>query len=396
MESALNAIVMVNPEGKIILVNAHTEKLFGYGRDELIGQALEMLVPERFRTRHPEYRSGFFANPQVRSMGVGRDLFGRRKDGSEFPVEIGLNPIKTDEGLVVLSAIVDITERKKAEERFRQAVESAPNGMVMINPEGTIVLVNAQTERLFGYDRAELLGHSVELLVPERFRSKHPDNRAGFFANPQVRSMGVGRDLFGRRKDGSEFPVEIGLNPIKTDDGLLVLSAIVDITERKNAEDALRESEARYRYLFEHNLAGVMLTREDGVILDANDAAAQIFGVNTRQDLIGRQMPEFYFEPSERAAKVQAVVKAGSMASMEFRYRRARRLPRLGAGEHQPGSCQLIGAGLPRHIVRHHRTQTGRGSTASAECRIGTRSPPAWRDESRTEGADARKRGVRL
>ena len=155
--------------------------------------------------------------------------------------EIGLNPIKTDEGLLVLSAIVDITERKRAEELFRQAVESAPNGMVMINPDGTIVLVNAQTEKMFGYDRDELLNQPVELLVPERFRTIHPEYRSGFFASPQVRSMGVGRDLYGRRKDGSEFPVEIGLNPIKTDDGLFVLSAIVDITERKRADAALRD-----------------------------------------------------------------------------------------------------------------------------------------------------------
>jgi PAS domain S-box-containing protein len=240
VESAPNGMVMIDAEGKIVLVNAQTERLFGYTRDEILGQPVELLVPQRFRPKHPEYRSGFFANPQVRPMGAARELYARRKDGSEFPVEIGLNPIKTDDGVMVLSAIVDITQRKRAEERFRQAVESAPNGMVMIDPKGTITLVNAQTEKLFGYGREELLGQPVELLVPERFRAKHPEYRSGFFANPQVRSMGVGRDLFGRRKDGSEFPVEIGLNPIKTDEGLMVLSAIVDITERKRAEEALR------------------------------------------------------------------------------------------------------------------------------------------------------------
>jgi PAS domain S-box-containing protein len=242
VEWAPNGIVKINAAGLIVLVNAQTEKLFGYSRDELLGQPVELLVPERFRKNHPAYRSDFFANPAVRSMGVGRELYGRRKDGSEFPVEIGLNPIQTEDGILVLSAIVDITERKRGEEKFRLAVESAPNGMVMINAAGRIVLVNAQTEKLFGYARDEMLDQPVEMLVPERFRKNHPDHRTDFFAKPAVRSMGVGRELYGRRKDGSEFPVEIGLNPIQTEDGILVLSAIVDITERKRAADMLRQA----------------------------------------------------------------------------------------------------------------------------------------------------------
>jgi two-component system, LuxR family, sensor kinase FixL len=119
-------------------------------------------------------------------------------------------------------------------------IESAPNAMVMIDDEGRIVLVNKQAEKLFGYPRDELLGQPVDILVPDRFRGKHASYRDGFFAAPTTRAMGVGRDLYGRRKDGSEVPVEIGLNPIQTADGLLVLSAIVDITERKRVEDATR------------------------------------------------------------------------------------------------------------------------------------------------------------
>src|SRR6201987_5615770 len=116
------------------------------------------------------------------------------------------------------------------ERRFRLVVEAAPNAMVMINREGEIVMVNAEAERVFGYSRRELLGQPVEMLVPERFRGDHPGMRTTFFADPQPRPMGAGRDLYGAKKDGTEFPVEIGLNPIETDEGTMVLAAIVDIT----------------------------------------------------------------------------------------------------------------------------------------------------------------------
>ena len=249
VEAAPNAMVMVNRAGAIVMVNAQTERVFGYPRAELLGQPVEMLVPERFRGHHPELREAFFIEPLARPMGAGRDLFGLKKDGSEFPVEIGLNPIETDGETMVLSAIVDITERKRLEERLRLVVEAAPNAMVMVNRAGEIVMVNAQTERVFGYSRIELLGQRVEMLVPPRFRDHHSGLREMFSVDPQTRPMGAGRDLYGLKKDGSEFPVEIGLNPIETDEGTMVLSAIVDITERKAAEAALRESQARLQAL---------------------------------------------------------------------------------------------------------------------------------------------------
>jgi PAS domain S-box-containing protein len=236
VESAPNAMVLVTAEGKITLVNSQTEKLFGYHRSELINETVELLIPNRYKDKHPGFRGNFFSRPEARSMGVGRDLFAMRKDQTEFPVEIGLNPIVTPEGPMVLAAIIDITERKKAEERFRLVVESAPNAMVLINTEGKITLVNSQTEKLFGYTRNDLIGKEVELLIPARFRDHHPDFRKMFFTKPQTRSMGAGRDLFAMRKDGTEFPVEIGLNPIESPDGSMVLASIIDITERKIQE----------------------------------------------------------------------------------------------------------------------------------------------------------------
>jgi PAS domain S-box-containing protein len=247
VEAAPNAMVMINATGRIEMVNAQAERVFGYPRADMLGQPVEMLVPDRFRGHHPGLRDSFLADPRARPMGAGRELFALRKDGSEFPVEIGLNPIDTENGSMVLSAIVDISARKRLEERFRRVVEAAPNAMVMINEAGRIEMVNTQAERVFGYSRSELLGQPVEMLVPGRFRDHHPRLRDSFLADPHVRPMGAGRDLYALRKDGSEFPVEIGLNPIETEDGAMVLSAIVDISDRKQKEErihaALREKD---------------------------------------------------------------------------------------------------------------------------------------------------------
>ncbi len=354
MQAAPDAVVCADADGRIVLVNAQAERLFGYQREELTGQPVEVLVPDAFRPSHPVLRAGYVVDPRPRQMGEGLELAGSRRDGSTFPAEISLSAIETGEGILVMAAVRDVTERReaaataarlasiiqsshdavigesldrvitswnpgaqrlygypaaemigrdidvlipaerraaeqeiqdaiargdrvepyqterirkdggligvsimlspitdpsgtiigmsrvsrditgqqRADARFRGLLEAAPDAVVCADAGGRIVLVNAQTERLFGYGRDELVGRLVEILVPDAIKAVHPAHRARYVADPQPRQMGAELELAGRRRDGSTFPAEISLSAIDTGEGILVLAAVRDVTER--------------------------------------------------------------------------------------------------------------------------------------------------------------------
>jgi formate hydrogenlyase transcriptional activator len=257
-EASPDAIVVSDADGRVTSVNSQVERLFGYGRREVIGQDVEILVPERFRKAHPGHRSSYTAHASVRPMGAGLHLSGRRKDGSEFPVDIMLSSMETGEGRVVISVIRDVSDRKKAEEavrrseaQFRALFEFSPDAIIASDRDGRVTEVNARVESMFGYQRDELVGQSIDILVPERFRHTHPARRMDYGSAARVRPMGAGLELYGRRKDGSEFPADIMLGPVETEAGRIVLSVIRDLTEMREAEEALRRSELQKRYLEE-------------------------------------------------------------------------------------------------------------------------------------------------
>ncbi len=247
LDFAPDAIVAIDDDGRIAVVNRQTERLFGYARSELIGESVELLVPERFRAAHAGHRGSYFADPKMRPMGAGLKLFGLRHDGTEFPAEISLSSIETDEGELAIAAVRDVSDQVRAERRFEQLLDAAPDAFVGVDTGGRIVLVNRQTENVFGYPRSALLNRPVEMLLPERFREAHEEQREGYFADPRTRPMGGGLRLYGMRADGTEFPAAISLSSIETEQGLVATAAIRDITidvEREREAQTAREAQA--------------------------------------------------------------------------------------------------------------------------------------------------------
>ena len=234
VEAAPSGMIMADSEGRIILLNAYTEKLFGYGRDELTGQKLEMLVPERFRGKHSGLRAGYITQPTVRPMGVGRDLFALRKDGSEFPVEIGLSPIATDQGTMVLAAIVDITERKQSEEarKLRLILETALDAVVVMTSDGIVADWNDRAVSIFGWLRDEAVGRTMaDLIIPERYREAHKNGLQRYLRTRQGDALGRRIELSGIKKNGEEFPVELSISAIQDGERILFVGCLRDMTE---------------------------------------------------------------------------------------------------------------------------------------------------------------------
>lgn len=251
------AIFMLDPHGRVSTWNAGAERIKGYKSDEILGEHFSRFyTQEDIELGKPDSElkvAAFEGRLEDEGWRV-------RKDGSRFWANVVITAIRDKNGeLLGFSKVTrDFTERKNAEEalrasenRFRSLFEFSPDAIVVTNQEGKIAEVNAHVQEVFGYDRSELLGQPIEVLIPERFRIAHPGHRADYAAHPRVRTMGAGLDLYGRRKDGSEFPIDIMLGPVGAPEGQMVLSVIRDLTQKREAEEALRRSEQENRYLEE-------------------------------------------------------------------------------------------------------------------------------------------------
>lgn len=253
----VGVLVVSQAHAHILYANLALEHMLGYAAGGLVGRSLEHLLPEAVRPHHDAWMAAFFADPRQRRMGAGRDLFAQHRDGHAIPVDIALAPMHLDGQLCAAAYISDLSARRQMQRQFEQIFAAMPQGLLIIDPQGRIKLSNPALDAQFGYAAGELLGQPLEVLLPDRYRAGHVQLRDGYARQPTLRRMGAGRDLTALHRNGLEFPVEIALTTLDMHDGRHSLAMVSDISLRKKAEAALRQTNAQleeFTYVASHDL----------------------------------------------------------------------------------------------------------------------------------------------
>jgi PAS domain S-box-containing protein len=315
LDLIFDAVIVRNAKDEITYWNRGAEELYGWDAEEVLGK----VTHELFQTVFPKA----LAEIQAEILETGyweAELMHRRRDGSVATVSSRWVLRRDAEGNPsgILEGNRDIGRSKQEEQKFRNLLESAPDAIVIVDQKGLIQLINAQTEKLFGYTRAELIGAPVETLVPQCFRGRHWSHREGYAQSPQPRSMGAGLELYGRRKDGTEFPIEISLSPLETAEGTLVCSAIRDVTQRKQLAERHRENELRFRLLIDAVKDYAIISLDaDGLVTTWNTGAERLKGYSSGE-IIGQHMSRFYPQADiARRKPDQELQQAASTGHME-------------------------------------------------------------------------------
>ena len=291
VEAVPSAIVAFDAGGIIELVNVQAERMFGYSRAELQGRPIEVLLAEGLRADHPELRNAFFAAPRARPMGTGRELHGRRRDGREFPVEIGMNPMETVDGTKALVSILDITSRRQAEltqSYYVAIVESSADAIIAKDLNAVVTSWNKSAELMFGWSAREMIGMPIIRLLP----GDRLDEEAAILAKIRRGERIDHYETVRCRKDGVAFPVSLTISPIRGPGGDIIGASkiIRDITEQTRMGESLRTSEDRFRSIFSAVGEGIfIMSPSNGAFTEVNDAGCVMFGYAS-DELIGSDL----------------------------------------------------------------------------------------------------------
>jgi PAS domain S-box-containing protein len=349
LESAPDAIVIIDGQGRIVRLNRQAEAIFGYTREELLGEPVEILVPERFRERHREHRAAYSPQSRPRPMGMGLELYGRRKDGGEFPVDITLSPMESTDGFLTISVIRDITSRRRTEEqllKLSRAVEQSADLVIIADTQGRIEYVNPKFTQVTGYTPDEVIGQDPRILKsgktsPEEYRRLWETITSG----REWRG-----EFLNKRKDGALYWASASISPLRNYQGAITHFVAIeeDISELKRAEEALRASERRYRQLTEATLDALVVADERGVITLFNAAAQRTFGYS-EPEVLGQPltllMPAEYHEAHQRGLRRYLETKEARVVGRTIELRGRRK-----DGEIFPLELSLSAVELPEGI----------------------------------------------
>jgi len=302
LEAVPEALVGMDHEGVIRFVNRQAESLFGHGRDEMVGQLIETLLPEPFWEIYTQTRENYLADPRTRSTGLGAELIGLRRDGTEFPINVSISYIDTGDFLLTITAVADVTKRDRAVQNaqlFAAIVECSDDAIISSTPEGLITTWNPAAERIYGYSSKEVIGTpGVILAVPDR-----ADEMYAVLARTRAGEVVEHLELNHVRKDGTVFPVSVTVGPIRDDDGVIVGSSAVarDVTEQKQAFETAQSLAA----IIEDSDDAIISGSLDGSVTSWNPAAERLYGYSAKE-IVGKSAE--LLTPEDLTGEIKAVV----------------------------------------------------------------------------------------
>ena len=250
VDTAVDGVILIDAAGTVQMFNPACERLFGFRADEVIGQNVKILMPSPFRDEHDRYLTNYHGTGERKIIGIGREVIGRRKDGSTFPMDLSVGEARQDGAPIFVGIIHDLSERKRAEQallevnaRLRAVVDTAVDGVILIDAAGTVQMFNPACERLFRYRADEVIGQNVKLLMPSPFRDEHDRYLANYHGTGERKIIGIGREVIGRRKDGSTFPMDLSVGEARQDGRPIFVGIIHDLTERKRTEEQIVQAQ---------------------------------------------------------------------------------------------------------------------------------------------------------
>jgi PAS domain S-box-containing protein len=250
VETAVDGVILIDDHGQILMFNPACERLFGYSSDEVQGKNVKILMPSPYHDEHDDYLQNYRQTGEQKIIGIGREVVGRRKDGGTFPMDLSVGESREEGETIFVGVIHDLSERKQVEQALRESaeqlkavVETAVDGVILIDAHGRILVFNPACERLFGYSAKEVMGENVKVLMPPPYYHEHDSYLENYRTTGQRKIIGIGREVVGKRRDGSTFPMDLSVGETQKDGAAIFVGVIHDLSERKRAEEQLTQAQ---------------------------------------------------------------------------------------------------------------------------------------------------------